>query len=264
MLGIGFGLAAVVAGLAWLAGSLSADGALAAVLVGGLLFGLGGWPWAALLLAFFITSSGLSRAFKARKRMTGEKYAKGSRRDAGQVLANGGLAALLVLAHTLWPEALWPWAAAAAALAAVNADTWGTELGALNPAPPRLVTDWRRVVEPGTSGGVSPLGTLAALSGAALLGLLAAIFRPAGADALGLFVTVTLAGMAGAFFDSWLGATVQAMYWCDACQKETEQHPRHRCGTVTRQVRGWRWLQNDWVNVACSLLAAGLAALWYF
>ena len=67
------------------------------MLSGGLIFGLGGIPWAVLLLAFFISSSLLSRAFAASKFVLAEKFAKGSRRDYGQVLANGGLGALLAL-----------------------------------------------------------------------------------------------------------------------------------------------------------------------
>jgi len=59
---------------------------------------------------------------------------------------------------------------------------------------------------------------------------------------------VILAGVAGSLVDSLLGATVQAIYYCPACQKETEKHPLHHCGTPTRQVRGLKWLNNDWVN----------------
>jgi len=55
----------------------------------------------------------------------------------------------------------------------------------------------------------------------------------------------------GALFDSLLGATVQAIYYCPACQKETERNPVHSCGTETTQIRGWTWLGNDWVNFAC-------------
>ncbi len=260
----GFALAGAVALAAWKAGSLSGSGAWGATLVGGMIFGFGGGRWALLLLAFFFTSSALSHAFQARKQGLGEKYAKGHRRDAGQVLGNGGAAALLALAHALWPSAAWPWVAFAASLAAVNADTWATELGVFNPGPPRLLTDLRRRVEPGASGGVSLVGTLAALAGGLLIGGLAAWGSAADFPPGRLLAAVTLGGVFGALFDSWLGATVQAMYRCPVCGKETEQHPRHRCGSPTEQVRGWAWLQNDLVNAACSLAAALLAVLLYF
>src|SRR5512139_2618622 len=108
---IGFLLAIIIALIAWRAGSLSKSGAWAAVLTGGVIFGLGGLPWAALLLAFFISSSGLSRAFARRKIGVSEKFSKGSRRDWGQVLANGGLGALLVIIQAAFPSLNWPWLA---------------------------------------------------------------------------------------------------------------------------------------------------------
>ncbi|MCI0520349.1 MAG: DUF92 domain-containing protein [Chloroflexi bacterium] len=250
----GLALGALIGYAAWRAGALTAGGAWAAALTGGLIFGLGGLPWAALLLAFFLSSSLLSRLFRRRKAALEANYAKGSRRDAGQVLANGGLGALLAVAHALWPEAAWPWAAFAGAMAAVNADTWATELGVLNPAPPRLITTGR-AVERGTSGGVSLAGYAAALGGATLIALCAAAFDPS-PGALRLGLAVVLAGLLGSTFDSLLGATLQAIYTCPRCEKETERHPLHSCGAPTTLCRGWRWLDNDAVNFLASLAGA--------
>ena len=174
----GVWLAILIAGTAHRLGALSGNGAVAAVLVGAIVMGLGGWQWAVLLLAFFISSSTLTRAFRGHKAGLEEKYSKGGQRDAGQVLGNGALPALFAGLHAFFPGAAWPWLGFAAALAAVNADTWATELGVLNPGPPRLITHLRRRVEKGSSGAVSPWGTAAALAGAALIGLFAAIFAP--------------------------------------------------------------------------------------
>lgn len=254
-----FFLAVLVALAAWRAQSLSRSGALAAALLGTVIFGMGGWQWAALLLTFFITSSALSRAFKTRKRGLNEKFAKGSQRDAGQVFGNGGLAMLFAGLWFFLPGQAWLWTAFAASLAAVNADTWATELGVLNPHPPRLITSLQ-VVEKGASGGISLIGTLAALGGSALIGLLAVLLAPLKV-APTLAVWVTLAGFLGALFDSFLGATAQAIYICPACQKETERHPRHNCGAPTTLLRGWRWLDNDLVNLACALFAVIFAVV---
>ncbi|GAB4416256.1 MAG: DUF92 domain-containing protein [Anaerolineales bacterium] len=246
----GLFLAAIIAYLAYHVRSLDKSGALAALFVGAVIFGLGGWAWAVLLLTFFVTSSGLSKAFKRYKKDANEKYAKGHQRDAGQVFGNGGLATLFAGLHYFFPEAIWPWLGFAAALAAVNADTWGTELGVLNPNPPRMITNWRKTVEKGTSGGVSGAGTLASFAGAGLIGVEAALFSPGGVN-WSFFILVAVAGLLGALFDSLLGATVQAIYVCPACEKETEKFPVHGCGTITSQIRGWTWLGNDWVNFAC-------------
>lgn len=254
---IGILLAILIAFLAFRARSLNQSGAYAAFVVGAVIFGLGGLAWAILLLTFFITSSGLSRMFKESKRAASEKYAKGGERDAGQVLGNGGIATLFAALHALFPEALWPWLGFAASLAAVNADTWATELGVLSPNSPRMITDLRKVVEKGTSGGVSWTGTMASLAGAGLIGLEAALLVPSGVNWM-FFGLVTTAGVLGAMFDSFLGATVQTIYFCPSCRKETERNPTHSCGTDTNHIRGWGWLNNDWVNFACAAFAVGV------
>jgi uncharacterized protein (TIGR00297 family) len=279
---IGFILAGLIGALAYRARALSPSGAWAATLTGGLVFGLGGLPWAALLLIFFISSSGLSRAFQRRKAGLSEKFSKGSQRDAGQVLANGGVGALLALVHALDPGPAWPWVAFVGCMAAVNADTWATELGVLSPAPPRLITSGR-VTERGNSGGVSLSGYAAALGGALLVGLGALLFSPEAGrppDAIraannltaaalpapagllapaSLLAAVVAGGLFGSTVDSLLGATVQAIYYCPACGKETERHPLHRCGGPTTLLRGWPWLNNDLVNLACALSGAAAA-----
>ncbi len=256
-LSIGFLLGLLIAALAWRAGALSGSGAVAAALTGGLIFGLGGLPWAALLLTFFITSSVLSRLFGRRKAVLSEKFSKGSRRDWGQVLANGGLGALLAAALPLVPGQTWPWLAFCGAMAAVNADTWATEIGVLSRPRPRLITTGQ-LVERGASGGVSLLGYAAVLGGSALVGIVAVFFSPPD-QALPALAACLVGGLAGSTLDSLLGATVQSIYYCPACQKETERHPSHTCGTATQPLRGWRWLNNDWVNFACSLAGALVA-----
>ena len=248
---LGLLLASMVAYMAHRAHSLNKSGAVAATVVGTVIFGIGGLPWAILLLTFFITSSGLSRAFKKRKQGLDEKFSKGHERDAGQVLGNGGLATLFTALHAFYPDPLLPWIGFAASLAAVNADTWATELGVLNPTPPRMITNPSKRVEKGTSGGISLFGTLASLLGAAVIALPAVLLSPVGTLNINAFLLITAAGLAGSLFDSLLGATVQAMYYCPADKKETEKHPLHTCGTQTVHIRGWQWLNNDWVNFAC-------------
>lgn len=249
---IGFFLAVIVAFLAYRAHNLDRSGAFAATFVGTVVFGLGGWSWAVLLLIFFVTSSGLSRTFRKRKQKLDEKFSKGHERDAGQVFGNGGLATLFVIIHTLYPDSLIGWMGFAASLAAVNADTWATELGVLNPTSPRMITNLGKRVEKGTSGGISIFGTIASLLGAAIIAFFAVFLSPAGSLDMVHGVLIAASGLAGSLFDSFLGATVQAMYFCPTHQTETEKHPLHTCGSQTVHVRGWRWLDNDWVNFGCS------------
>jgi uncharacterized protein (TIGR00297 family) len=247
----GFLLAIIISFLAYKAHSLSKSGAVAAFFVGTIIFGIGGWQWAILLLTFFITSSAFSRAFKDRKQNLDEKFSKGSQRDAGQVFGNGGIPAFFAWLHFFYPNESWVWLCFAASLAAVNADTWATELGVLNPNPPRMVTNLNKIVEKGTSGGISLTGTLASFSGSVLIAFLASLLT----SNWSLFLIITLAGFVGSFFDSLLGGTIQAMYFCPKDNKETEKHPLHTCGTQTIHIRGWKWLNNDLVNFACGLFS---------
>jgi uncharacterized protein (TIGR00297 family) len=262
---VGIFLGLLISLAAWRVGALSTSGAAAAAITGALIFGLGGVSWAVLLLLFFVSSTAFSRAFKRRKNPLIEKFSKGSRRDWAQVLANGGLGAGLVVVQVLVPTQIWPWVAFAGAMAAVNADTWATELGVLNSKAPRLITNWRPV-EKGTSGGISLLGSLAAFAGGSLVAFGAAVFsiQAEAMVILGLFISVAAAGFTGALVDSYLGATLQGIFWCADCKKETERYPLHTCGSITTCRRGFTWLNNDWVNFACSASGAASAALFYF
>lgn len=257
---IGLVFSAALGGLGYWRGALSPSGVLGALIVGTLMYSLGGLNWAILLVVFFTSSSALSFYRQRDKIGLAEKFAKGHRRDLGQALANAGLAALLAAGAAVWPSPRW-FLAATGAMAAVNADTWATEVGVLSPTRPRLITTGQPI-ETGTSGGLTLTGTAAALAGALLIGLVAAGLRLAeGASpgsALALAGAGTAAGLIGSLVDSLLGATVQVVYFCDRCHKETERAV-HGCGQATRRLRGWPWLNNDGVNFLSSTAGALIA-----
>lgn len=246
--------------------ALSKSGIAGAVVIGGTIFGLGGWVWGAILVAFFVSASGLSFFKSGKKAGLAEKFDKGHQRDFWQALANGGAGALIALVSIFWPGGPW-WYAFLGAMATVNADTWATELGVLSRHNPRLITSGR-IVPRGTSGGISVTGTLSALGGGLFVGAIAGLlsgFLPDSPITISPLIGVAVSGIAGllgALLDSWLGATWQAIYYCDHCAKETEQQAHRSCGfTPTRRIRGLAWLNNDWVNFLSSAGGAVLAAL---
>jgi uncharacterized protein (TIGR00297 family) len=258
---LALGLSLLIVALAYWRRSLAPSGAAAALLVGTLTFGLGGWVWGVLLGIFFVSSSLLSHYKEGQKQqMAEEKFDKSHRRDAGQVLANGGAGTLLAVASFLWPSPLWFYLFVGV-MGTVTADTWATELGTLSRQPPRLITNGKRV-EVGTSGGVSGLGTAVSFSGGLLIGLVAALLSPwsGPGPALALVAAGAVGGLSGSLFDSLLGATVQHIYYCCHCQKETEKK-QHRCGHTTIPLRGWRWLNNDGVNFTASLIGGIVAGI---
>jgi len=249
---MGLLIAAVIAGLARRARALTPGGAATAVVVGTLAMAAGA-AWGALLIAFFVVSTALSRYRQQEKdARTRAVVAKGGERDAMQVLANGGVFAAAALGALLQPSPLWA-ALGVGALAAAAADTWATEIGTLARGEPRALLTWRRVPA-GTSGAVSAAGTLALVAGAASVALLA--------RALGMSADTALAaaagGVAGAMVDTLLGALVQARRWCDRCAMATERAV-HDCGHATRAVGGVDWLNNDMVNVACTVTGGTVA-----
>jgi len=257
----GIAASSAIGALAYRRGSLSRGGVAGAVLTGTTIFAGGGVVPASLLVTFFVSSSALSHWRKGHKAAAAVVEAeKGARRDLAQTLANGGVAALLVLVGCAYPATPW-FPALIGALATTNADTWATEIGLLHRRAPRLITTGR-TVPPGTSGGISPLGTGAAAAGAALIGVVAVVGqRLTGVRAGWVFPLGLLAGLGGSFADSLLGATVQARYHCPQCGVATERAV-HRCGTPTVLVGGFRAIDNDAVNFVASACGAAIGWFW--
>ena len=248
---IGALLAAAISFLAYRKGALSRDGALAAGVVG-TIAASAGWSWAILLIAFFLSSIALSQIGAHRRaQLVGSILAKSGARDALQVIANGGLFTAAAAASIGSLSALWP-TLGIGALAASTADTWATEVGTLLGSEPRSIVSGKRV-HPGSSGGVSAAGSTASLGGAAFIAIIALL-----TDWDTPFHAIVAGGVAGSIADSVLGATVQERYWCEACSAQTEQQV-HRCGQRATRAGGIRGVNNDVVNVLCSIVGALVA-----
>lgn len=271
-LALGIVISSAIALVAHKKEALSKSGVWGAIVIGVAIFGFGGWVWGSILITFFILSSLLSKYREEKKKIVAEKFAKGSKRDIWQALANGGAGAILAVFYCLTHSDIL-WFAFIGAMATVNADTWATELGVLSKRWPRLLTNWKRV-EPGTSGGVSKDGLMASAAGGLAIGLSAVIFlyvdraffhssntplNFTGRHFVLSLLIAPVAGFAGSLFDSLLGATVQAVYFSASRRKETEK-PLDSDGRPNILLRGWPWLNNDWVNFFSSAAGAIAAA----
>jgi len=249
----GTAVATAIAAAARGLGALTTGGAIAAIVVG-TCAAAAGWPWAAIVIFFFVSSTALSRLGLAAKHVRGgDRMGKAGPRDAIQVLANGGMFTAASGAFVVAPRAVFA-LAAMGALAAATSDTWATEVGMLASASPRSIVSGRRV-RVGTSGGVTAVGFVAGIVGALAIAV--------GAHSLritpGLVAPVAAGGISGMIVDSVLGATLQVQRHCDRCDEPAEQ-AAHRCGSLTRQTRGLRWLDNDGVNAAATVAGAMIAA----
>lgn len=257
---IGGLLAGVVAGQAARRGHLTPGGAYAAFAVG-TAAAIGGAGWALSLVVFFVSSVALSEWRRDEKQRRSERILPDARaRDAWQVLANGGWFAIAALVWGVtgsWQAALFGFGA----LAAATADTWATEVGMALKAAPRSLATLRPAV-PGTSGAVSAHGVAASVVAAFVMALcaVASLAVPFDVPQLG---AVLVGGVAGAFADSVLGATVQARRWCETCREWTERRV-HPCGDRSHHRAGLSWMTNDVVNALATGIGGGVAAaLWH-
>ena len=250
---LGTAAAAVVATAAYRARTLTKSGALAGFSAGMIAIAAG-WSWGLLLFAFFASASVLSKLGEKRKAALLERIIeKGDERDVFQVVANGFVFVTAAAGHFVFGGPHW-FALGIGALAASTADTWSTEVGTLGGSAPRLIVSGRRV-PPGTSGGLTAAGSVAALAGA--------ICAAAGARISGWpvsFMAVVAGGLAGAFGDSLLGATIQAKRWCESCRSSTERKIHH-CGAATEHLAGLAWLDNDGVNFIATMIGGLVTTL---
>ena len=226
---------------------LTPDGGILTFLLGSHLLALGGWKWIFPILTFFLSSSLLTQIARRRSRVK-----PGEARDGYQVLANGGVPLLLVVIHALtgWDLFL----LYLTAVAVSTSDTWATEIGVFSPSNPRRIIGFQ-IVPKGSSGGVSWIGTLGGLAGAALIGVFSLLYG----YGLPAFFLVLGLGMLGNFLDSVLGATLEVQYRCEVCGGIYDV-PVH-CGRPAVKLWGFRWFENNWVNFTSSLVATLLGVV---
>ncbi|MBU8905723.1 DUF92 domain-containing protein [Desertibacillus haloalkaliphilus] len=240
--------------LAYKKGALTVSGTIGAIVVGTIIAIGTGIKGLALLATFFITSTFLS--FYKKDRKANSVVEKDDQRDGMQVFANGGLAACASLFYLLDPSFVWI-GAFIGAFAAATSDTWASEVGSLSQKQPIHIGKWQAVPR-GTSGAVSSLGMFAAVCGASLIAMVG-MFLWWEEGSWGLWMSLAIAGFLGNIADTVVGASAQVTYFCKLCQSETEQ--TSHCGCKTVKVAGVSSVNNDTVNVVCTLSGAILGGL---
>jgi len=241
--------------ISFLRRSVDAGGAASGAALGTAVFIAAG-PLLWVILAAFVASSSAFTRFRAEEKdwLTSIQQ-KGGRRDALQVVANGGVSLLMALLLRFTREPSYA-VGFAAALASANADTWASEIGVLSRrSPVSLLT--LRTVPRGVSGGVTMLGLAAAAGGALFIALLFAaesMLLPRNLAGVGaLFGLVTATGLFGSFVDSFLGSTIQGQYTGKDSALTERGMTDGRSNTL---VRGLAFVTNDVVNLGSTAAAA--------
>ncbi|MGI0086152.1 MAG: DUF92 domain-containing protein, partial [Nitrososphaerales archaeon] len=226
---LGILLIAALAIIAVRVGAIDTAGAASGGVITLIAFLAGGFGWLIIIVIFFAVSSLLTRYRYEYKKKIGSAQEKAGRRSWPNSLANAGIALFASLGELYFHSDLFA-LAFVTSIASAMADTLATEIGVLSHSTPRMITNLRKSVSAGTSGGVTLLGGVAALSASAfiaLVGLSLSMF-PSGLNfALFGFVSVVVGAMIGTGFDSFLGATIQSLNKCSVCGQFTESSEHH-------------------------------------
>jgi uncharacterized protein (TIGR00297 family) len=249
---IAFALAAVILK------TIDARGFLASVAVGFVIIYGGGVQWFIIVAVFFALGVAFTLYKYGYKKKLGGAQEKGGARNWPNILANGGAASFFAACEFFRPGTVFA-ALFLGSIGTAAADTAATELGLLSRSQPRLITHPGRVVQPGTSGGVSPLGFAGAVLASLVIGLMAyalGILGPSEGVATVVALCV-VGGVTGAVADSLIGATVQRKGYCAVCMRQTEA-TRH-CGEKTTVTGGIPFVDNNIVNLLSTFVGAAVA-----
>ena len=188
---------------AYRARAMDLSGLFSGALVGLLLIVFADVRWFVVLLVFFVLGAGTTRYRFDYKRRIGVEEGKSGVRGYRNVFANGIVAAA---AAVLWGMTGHPSCIALflGSVATAAADTVASEIG-VTARTPFLITTFERV-QPGTNGGVTLVGELAAGLAALAIGLVALLL---GIADLSMLVVTVAAGLVGTNVDSVIGAVLE-------------------------------------------------------
>lgn len=195
---IALAITAGFAVLAWFAGGVNFTGALAGSAVAFIMAVRDLRMFLALLIVFAVTLVATRVGYARKQQLRTAEPAGG--RTAAQAMANLGIAALVVaIAGKAWPVL------ALAALAEAAGDTSSSEIGMAFPGKTLMITNFKSVA-PGTDGGISLFGTIAAVLGSASVAVVAVATSLVPTSQI---ATIILAGFFGTIIDSLLGAVFE-------------------------------------------------------
>jgi len=240
-----------------------------------------------ILLAFFLSSSFLTRVGDSKKEKFLTTHKKEKIRSVKQVLSNGllpGIAALIILIlksiknykknhissfmpcifeNDLTFSVLYIFYVSY--IACCNGDTWASEIGVLSKNNPILITS-RKVVPKGTNGGISFLGTIMACLGGIFIGSICGCLQYFYCNPSGIWkifyiplIIGVFSGLVGSSIDSLLGACLQLSVYDKNSRKIVCKNYEKFNNEKNYIIIGRDVLSNDIVNLLSALITASMS-----
>jgi uncharacterized protein (TIGR00297 family) len=195
----------IASSLSYYLKKLTALGTISALFIGLIVY-LGTSFIGLLLLVLFFVLSTIATKWKATKKKANKHYEnQGNGRTAQQVIANGGVPAILSFLAILYPlHTCILQVLLAGSLSAALADTLSSELGIIYGSNYYEILTFKKVL-PGPDGIISLEGLLIGLAGSLLLGVVFCLL----VGNFNFLLTIILSGTVGNLIDSLLGATFE-------------------------------------------------------
>lgn len=148
------------------------------------------------ILLFFVISELSSRYVRTKRNITQHE-----KRTKVNIIGNVGPAIIFLLMGNI--------IGFFGGIATALADTLSSEIGLFSKKNPRLITNLKEKVSPGTDGGITSLGILASFLGATIIGTYYIILFGINLATIKIGLSILIAGILGTMIDSYIGATLE-------------------------------------------------------
>ena len=200
-----------------------------------------------VILILFFGGSIVTDKLKKEKRNHREE------RNAIQVLANGSLGIFFAVMSLIFPSKIWL-IAFASVFAEAFADTAASGIGSNSKKTYDIFK--MEKVDPGVSGGMSILGTIAAI-----VASLSIAFVTGLSPEISFYETfiIFISGFIGCVIDSLFGSLLQGKYQCNVCGEFTED--KIHCDSQAKKLSGFYKINNNTVNFLSTMSSSAIAII---
>ena len=205
----------------------------------------------------FVLSTAVSVIGKKIEMKRGTRTDGHKARRANQIVAVGLFSVIALILHYVTREPVFYYIYYLA-LAEQIADSMASDIGRLTTKKNVSIITWRPV-EKGISGGISTLGTAAAIISSFAIMSIPLILGKISVDA---FLMISALAFIGTVVDSVVGALFQSLYKCDECGSNVES-PVH-CEKPARLVKGFGFIDNVAVNYISGFVTCLMGAILIF